>query len=118
MITGTEIENQKAHIEYLKSEMQVGYAELDADRWSEQRGYIPTCEYFNRTGGGSWTDGIHFVVLDDCTIAWRTCGDFRDDSDWIITDVDEFIHAVITDAEEIYARWQEEEEDALIEQSA
>lgn len=118
MITGSEIEDQKVHIDYLKSEMQVGYADLDPERWAKQRGYIPTCEYFNRTGPGTWTEGIHFVVLDEDHIAWHTGGDFRDDGDWTITDADEFVHAVITDAEEFLARWIEEEEDALIEQSA
>jgi len=118
MVTGTEIENQKVHIDYLKSEMRVGYADLDPDRWAEQRGYIPTCEYFNRAEAGTWTEGIHYVVLDEDNIAFRAGGDFRDDSAWWISDVNDFIHAVITDAEEFLARWIEEKEDALIEESA
>lgn len=118
MITGTEIENQKIHIETLKSEMQVGYADLYPERWAEQRGYIPTCEYFNRCGAGTWTEGIHYVVLDEDHIASMIGGDHRDDQEWVITDVDQFIHEVITDAEEFLARWQEEQEDALIEESA
>jgi len=110
MLTKTEIENQKVHINLLKSEMQVGYADLDPEDWSEQRGYIPTCEYFNRAGAGTWTEGIDFVVLDEDHIACRTTGDYRDDGDWEIRDPDGFVAWVIEDAEEFLARWQAETE--------
>ena len=112
MITETEIENQKVHIDYLKSEMQVGYADLDPERWAEQRGYIPTCEYFNRAGPGTWSEGIHFVVIDEKHIACRLGGDFRDDGDWEIRDPDGFVAWVIEDAKEWLARWIEEAEEA------
>jgi hypothetical protein len=112
MMTPQEIQKQEAHVDYLKSEMQVGYAELEPTGWSERRGYIPTCEYYNRTGPGTWTEGIDFVVLDDTHIAMRTSGDFRDDGEWHIVDPDEFVDAVNTDAEEFLARWREEYEDA------
>jgi hypothetical protein len=112
MITETEIENQAVHVKYLKSEMQAGYADLAPERWAEQRGYIPTCEYYNRTGPGTWTEGVAFVVLDDEHIAWREDGDFRDNGDWVITDIDNFVNAVIADAEEFLARWQEENDEA------
>jgi len=112
MITGTEIENQKVLIKTLKSEMQVGYADIDPERWSVQRGYIPTCEYFNRAGSGTWTEGVDFVVIDEGIIAFRTGGDFRDNYDWIIGTPDEFVNYVIVDAEEWLARWEEEAEEA------
>jgi len=100
-----EIENQREHIEFLKSEMQAGYADLQTECWSEQRAYIPTCEYTNREGPGTWTDGIDYVVLDDDHVALRRTGDQRDDGDWQISDIDEFVAAVIDDAKDFLERW-------------
>lgn len=105
-----EIWNQQWHAKKLKDEMQVAYAELDPERWAEQRAYIATCEYHNRTGPGTWTEGIDYVVLDEDNIAWRLSGDHRDNGDWAITDPDEFVKAVIEDAEEFLATWKDEME--------
>jgi len=75
-------------------------------------GYIATCQWFNRAGSGEWTEGIDFVALDENVIAWRSSGDFRDDSEWRIGDLSHFREVVVVDAEEVLARWIEEAEEA------
>lgn len=114
MVSKREIENQKVMIETLKSEMIVGYQDVNPENWTVKNGYIPTCEYDNRTGAGTWTEGIKFQVLDEDNIAFHLTGDYRDDEDWQIGDIDSFVNAVITDAEEWLERWQEERQDHYI----
>lgn len=106
-----DIENQKAHIEYLKLEMQAGYAEKYPTRWEVNRGYVPTtCEYTDSIKLGTWTDGIDYVVLDDDHIAWRLNGDMRDVGDWTIDNVDVFVYVVVEDSTQWLALWQEQQE--------
>ena len=63
MITQEKIERQRVLVSALKTKMQ-NY-DTDPEQWAAQRGYIPTCVYLNRPGAGAWTEGIHFVVLDE-----------------------------------------------------
>lgn len=106
MLTDKDQENQEAHIKYLRSEMQVGYADLDPERWAAQRGYIATCEYPDLSGAGTWTDGVDFVVLDDNNIAFRLGGDWRPNGDWCIGGPDDFVAVVVADAKEWLEAWQ------------
>ena len=106
MITQEKIERQRVLVSALKTKMQ-NY-DTDPEQWAAQRGYIPTCVYLNRPGAGAWTEGIHFVVLDEHHIVFRTGGDSRDDGEWEIVDPATFVDLVVTDAEEFLARWEEE----------
>ena len=107
MVTQREIENQEVMIECLKSEMAM-LANLPADRWDTQKGYMPTCEYDNRVGPGTWTEGIDYVVLDEDNISMRLSGDYRDNSNWEVVSPDEFRKLVIQHAKMVLENWREE----------
>ncbi len=102
-----EKENQEVMIETLKSEM----AEWECPFDIAKPHYIPTSEYANRTGPGTWTDGIEFRMLGEETVAWRTGGDWRDNGDWQISTIEDFRAAVVADAEETLASWIDEDQD-------
>jgi len=108
------IDNQKVHIDYLKSEMKAGYSDYRPEKWAVQKGYIPTCHYkqgespANKSGVSLSTEGVDFVVLDNEHIAYRDNGDSGDAGEWIIGDPDEFVKFVIDDAEDWLAIWFEE----------
>ena len=92
-----EIENQKVLIEYLESEMRVGYLEKYPTQWAVDRGYIATTKYRNLCGCEE-TDGVEFVVLDDDTIAFRLSGDNRADEQWELDTPERFVQIVLDDA--------------------
>ena len=73
-----------------------------------QKGYMPTCEYDNRVGPGTWTEGIDYVVLDEDNISMRLSGDYRDNSNWEVVSPDEFRKLVVQDAKMVLENWREE----------
>lgn len=96
--------------EELKNQLE-SWRAIGATKWKAQRGYIPTTSYENSTGPGEWTEGIDYVVLDSDAVAYRLTGDWRDNGDWEIVSVDEFINSVDEDVEMWLSRHQERLED-------